>query len=298
MYRVCLIGLGDVGFGYLHQQNSENITHFEAINSNPNMELICGVDPIKPKNWPNYIPHFRSINEIETECNVIVVASPTKTHLKVIDEICGLRHLPNLVLLEKPAGYSLSEVFKIMELSKKYNLPILVNFFRDCSTEAISRLLGEDEVKSIQINFSGTLLNIGYHFLQFSKNIIDKKLKLTRTIELNNHKIYCCKVGEAELIAIERKLASVPENNITFYTKNSKIVYDNENNQILKYNSSKNGIFVEEEIYSVQKITAANLDKGFTFVYSEMVNVLQGLNTKLPSIFDIAGLRKEFEYES
>ena len=298
MYRVCLIGLGDVGIGYLHQQNSESITHFEAINLNPNMRLICGVDPIKPKNWPNTIPHFRSVSEIDYECEVIVVASSTKTHLQVLNDISGLRHLPNLVLLEKPAGYNLSEVSKITELSKIHNFPILVNFFRDCSTEAILELLDKDKITSIQINFTGTLLNIGYHFLQFSKTIIDKELKLISTTQFSDYIIYCCMVGEIELIAIERKTAHVPENNITFYTEKSKVVYDNENNQILKYNHSNNGIYVEEEIYSIQKITTANLDKGFTYVYSEMTKVLQGLNTRLPSIFDIEGLRKEFEYES
>ena len=45
------------------------------------MRLICGVDPIKPK--IGQIP-FRilGVYEIDYECNVIVVTSPTKTHLK------------------------------------------------------------------------------------------------------------------------------------------------------------------------------------------------------------------------
>ena len=161
MFKVGLVGLGAVGFKYQHGKKAKNLTHFDAIQSNPNYQLICGIDPVKPDHWPKSISYANKINGIKTNCDIYVVSSPTNTHADVVHDLCNLRSSPKLILLEKPAGLSLSDVRKIKELSDHKRIPILVNFFRDCAMERIKETINTDEIKTVKINFTGTLLNVG-----------------------------------------------------------------------------------------------------------------------------------------
>ena len=172
-----------------------------------------------------------------------------------------------------------------------------MNFFRDCAIERIKKSLETHKVTTVKINFTGTLLNTGYHFLNFTKTIMCDELKFFNVIKFNDKIIYCCKVGLTDVIAFERNKAFVPENNITFYTEKTKIVYDNEKNQVQYFSLSRNEVYVEEEIYCLQKIETAALEKGFSFVYEDIAQVLKGKASKLPNVSDVLKLREEFEHE-
>ena len=56
-------------------------------------------------------------------------------------------------------------------------------------------------------------------------------------------------------------------------------------------------MYVEEEIYCLQKIETAALEKGFSFVYEDIAQVLKGKASKLPNVSDVLKLREEFEHE-
>ena len=104
MFKVGLVGLGAVGFKYQHGKKAKNLTHFDAIHSNPNFKLICGIDPVKPVTWPRSISYASNLRDIKIDSDIVVVASPTDTHADVVEDICNLKNLPKLILLEKLAG--------------------------------------------------------------------------------------------------------------------------------------------------------------------------------------------------
>ena len=297
MYKIGLIGLGSVGFSYQNGQSAENLTHFEAINSNPNLELVCGVDPYRPSDWPNSISYFSDINNINMACDLFIIASPTPTHVDIVKKICNLKHPPKLLLLEKPAGKSLSDIIKINQISQNANIPIFVNFFRDCMVEDIHNFLPVEKVKYIKVNYTGTLLNSGYHFLHFVKKIMKDQIKILNITSYNDDTVYFCKIGSVDLIAFEQKNKNIPENDITFYLENSKIFYDNEKNSINFFEIKKNMIYIEEDNYSIEKTMSASLNQGFSLVYEEIVKALQGHPCKLPNIAEINRFREGFEYE-
>lgn len=296
MYKVGLIGLGAVGFYYQNGREAENLTHFNSINSNPNLELVCGIDLKRPPNWPHSIDYFSDIADINIKCDLVIIASPTHTHVNIVEKICTSDYPPKLLLLEKPAGKTVSDIAKINQISRSSNIPIFVNFFRDCFVEDMRKIVPYEKVTLIKINFTGTLLNTGYHFLHFAKMIMRDQLKVLNTIRCRGNIVYFCKLGTVDLIAFERGNTKVPENTITFYTETTKVLYDNENNTINFFGITKNTIYAEEDIYSIEKIMSASLDQGFGLVYEDIVKALRGQPCKLPSVADVECFRREFEY--
>ena len=298
MYKVGLIGLGDVGFGYSHGQGAKNLTHFSAIISHPNLKLLYGVDPVRPCNWPSSINFFPDIDDIDVVCDIAVIASPTHSHLSVTERICTLKNPPKLLLLEKPAGASLSDLSKISQISVNTKVPIFVNFFRDCLAENISNLLSNKRVTHIHINFTGTLLNTGYHFLHFVQKILGGQIQLSDKSFFGDHSIYFCNIKSVKVIVFENKAASIPENTITFFGEKSKVLYDNENNKIKSFGVIKNKIYASEDIFVVEETKGASLDNGFKFVYEEIINAIEGRPCKLPSIVEVESFRRVFEHDN
>ncbi len=295
MYKVGLIGLGNVGFRYLSADGVTNLTHFEAIESNPDLHLLYGVDHVRPTNWPKSRKYFQDTKDINLRSDLVVIASPTHTHLRILEEVCNSDISPRCVLLEKPAGNSLSEISKIREISEITGIPVYVNFFRDCDIDIILGLLKCEKVTHVEIKYTGTLLNIGYHFLHFVESILGVQISLINKQEFKDYTVYFCELDKADLLAFERRNTKIPENEVTFYTKSTKIVYDNENNIIKTYTIKSNNIYVDEKIFTLETTKSASLHKGFIKVYTEMVSVLCGRTSKLPSVYDIENFRGEFE---
>ena len=295
MYKVGLIGLGNVGFRYLSADGVTDLTHFEAIASNPDLHLIYGVDPVRPANWPKSKKYFSEVKNIDVSCDLAVIACPTQTHLRIFEELCDSNTPPRSVLLEKPAGDSLSTISKIREISEVNSIPVYVNFFRDCDIDIIQNILKHETVTHVEIRYTGTLLNIGYHFLHFVKSILDEKIRLIKKENFYEYTIYFCELSGVDLIAVERKNVRIPENQIIFYTKNSKIIYDNENNVIKTFNIKSSNIYVDEDIFHFETVKSANLHKGFMIVYRELVSALCGHTCRLPTVADIENFREEFE---
>ena len=122
-FNVILFGLGKIGYSYDADSSNNNVvlTHFKAINKSPSFRLLAIVEADAKKYQKidkKFEPLiFADVNQIQSnkEIDLVVIATPTETHLKVVREALKLR--PKAILLEKPVSNSLVDAIKILELS-------------------------------------------------------------------------------------------------------------------------------------------------------------------------------------
>lgn len=172
---VALIGLGGIGMLYDLKLPNSVLSHARAFSKHPDFKLIGAVDPeeaLREKFSENYNAlAFSTIVEllVHYSPDVVVVASPTHTHLTIIDEL--LQHFkPQLILCEKPLAYCADDAQAIVKLCHVNGVKLFVNYMRRADPGVIDvkrRLLSGDialPFKAI-IWYSKGLLHNGSHFL-------------------------------------------------------------------------------------------------------------------------------------
>ncbi|OGC76240.1 hypothetical protein A2619_02180 [candidate division WWE3 bacterium RIFOXYD1_FULL_39_9] len=161
-FTVGLIGAGSIGGLKLDHLDSPNtefpLTHAHAVYSDPNFELtwVRDVDEVKAERAADKWNCKIALGFHETIADVIVIASPTSTHLAMIEEIsrqhAGPNTLPKVIILEKPAGQNIYEATRIDWLCRESNIQVIVNYGRRFSQYiryAIEHIQKENDIQSI-----------------------------------------------------------------------------------------------------------------------------------------------------
>lgn len=177
MYSVLLVGLGNIGAGYDIENTSPShvLSHAKAFIQHPKFKVIGGVDQcfqarLRFEAHFN-IPCFKGITEAREVCNpdLIVVASPTDTHLKIIRHVFKI-FTPKAILCEKPMGRDLIQAQEIVNLCERYECRLYVNFFRASEPGVIElqKRISDGEiqcpVKGV-VWYSKGIVNSGSHFI-------------------------------------------------------------------------------------------------------------------------------------
>lgn len=176
-FSCVIIGLGNIGLNYDIQKNHNQYiqTHSRAFFLNSGFDLQGGVD-IKSKARNTFTKNYnvKSYNTIEEALNeikpdLVVLSVPTSSQLKVIKEI--LKFLtPKAILCEKPMGVNLQEGMKILDICKKNNVNLYVNYIRRCLPESkkikrqIDKRIIKVPIKSI-VWYSKGISHNGSHFI-------------------------------------------------------------------------------------------------------------------------------------
>ena len=155
IWKVLLIGLGDIGFKYDLDEPEDVIqTHARAFSLHEKFTLVGGVDPNK-KNRDHFqkiydVCTFETISEAfeKSASDVVVIASPTKFHFENLREIVS-HSKPRLILMEKPATYTMEQAQNMIEISSEYSVPILINVVRrtELSVLEIKSRIDKNEIK-------------------------------------------------------------------------------------------------------------------------------------------------------
>lgn len=137
-YTVAIIGAGSIGAlkpdKYDSPTTKNVLTHAHACYSHPMIDLKVIVDIDKEKarlaadKWGCHYRHH--VDEISNYGNIdiIIVATPTETHLKVLGPLIKLK--PKLVIAEKPFTENIKQAKAISDLYKEYQIPLAVNYSR------------------------------------------------------------------------------------------------------------------------------------------------------------------------
>ena len=176
-HTVLLIGLGGIGMLYDIKlpENKYTLSHARAFQLHPNFRLIGAVDPVISRcnqfSEKYKAPAASSVSQLflDTDPDVVIIASPTSTHMTVIKEVLQVCR-PKLILCEKPLAYSSEEANNIVKECRDKGIQLFVNYIRraDPGVIAIKHRIDSSEIcvpfKAI-IWYSKGLIHNGSHFL-------------------------------------------------------------------------------------------------------------------------------------
>jgi predicted dehydrogenase len=138
MSKKCLIiGLGQIGMGYDLDLDPARFvySHTRAFSAHQAFELSGAVDQFESQKLlferrfkkPGFLNLSEALEKIKPE--VIVVATPTSTHLTVLEKVLG-QCRPKAILCEKPLAYEPLEAIRMVALCDKAGVELFVNYMR------------------------------------------------------------------------------------------------------------------------------------------------------------------------
>lgn len=181
---VCLIGLGNVGYGkYLHKNGGKVLDHYSAIRNSQFLEIRRAIDQKIPSELASI--GKKSIAELEdNEYNLVVVASNTQNHLEIIEELMRIAHT-DVILLEKPGTSSLAEFLKLERMMKDKDSNLFVNYQRNYNPNIMEKLL-DNKLGQIQcgvVHYSNGALNNASHALAIVLKLLKDDVLVSRLNE-------------------------------------------------------------------------------------------------------------------
>ena len=127
--------------------------------------------------------------------------------------------------MEKPGGVNISETKKIIEIASNCGVPVLVNYFRDVSVENIQKDLEViGKIQKIGIEYTGTLENMGFHFLSFVRAILCGRIRVLNKYPGQLINVYQLECAEVPIVVIENAVSLPLINEIKFIGENGKVL--------------------------------------------------------------------------
>jgi predicted dehydrogenase len=177
IYRVLIIGLGQIGMGYDVNQDPRKfvLTHARAFQQHEKFQLAAAVDTdITRREAFERVYSVKAFSSIEeaaenNSIDIVVVATPTSLHLQTIETLFQYFQ-PKALVCEKPLALELYDARKIVELCAENKCQLFVNYMRraDPGVLEIKQRI-ENGVIAYPIKavvwYSKGLFNNGSHFL-------------------------------------------------------------------------------------------------------------------------------------
>lgn len=133
-YKVLIIGAGNIGAFFDNSTSKDILTHAHAFTKVKGFKLLgfLDVDYEKAKQaaaiWD--AKAFNSIEEVfeNNEVDIVSICVPDEYHFDIVKKV--LVYEPRLLFLEKPLAKTIDEADKILSLSQKKDIPVLINYSR------------------------------------------------------------------------------------------------------------------------------------------------------------------------
>ncbi len=302
IYNVLIIGAGKIG-AFFDAPDSENIlTHAHAFSTHQKFNLIGFVDKdfqasSKAAQLWN-CKAFKSIQDafLKNKIDVVVVAVPDEYHYQVLKG--ALNYKVKLIFAEKPLTKTLKQAEEIIDLSKKKEIPILVNYSRRFVPEFI-------ELKNkIQKNELGSFVGgcgyCGKGFLHNGSHLIDLLNCFSLSIENVDvvSKMYDFFDDDSTISAVLKL-----KNNTTFFLQGVNcslytifeldLFFEKARIRIVDSGFSIEYFFVKESVVfkgyknlSLQCKVQTKLDKSLLFAIQNIADFLDGKTELLCSVQD------------
>jgi predicted dehydrogenase len=271
MIKVLIIGLGKIGLLYNIKKNKlSQSTHCGFLYKKKNFKIVGAVEKKKKlinifKNYFN-CESFNSIKEAikKTDPNLVIIATPTNTHLKVYKEVIS-NNTKNtqVILFEKPVGKNFEEIKKIKKILKKKKLKIFVNYSRDYEKSFIrfSKFFQKSGFCNAEVSYNGEFINNASHFISLFVKFFGKVKKIESLKKRGRNSDYYINF----ILYFKNCLLNLKKNNIK--TSHSfKIKCDN--GDLLEYsNKSKYFYFNKSKIFKNQTNT---IKRDHSYIYEEI----------------------------
>ena len=174
--KALIIGLGNIGFNYDIKKKYLIHSHAKALMLNNKFALIGAVEKKykirKIFETKFNLPTYDSIKKAFSALNpsLVIISSPTNTHLKVFEEIVKIQKKKKFVkniVIEKPVGVNFYQTNKIFKLAKKNKIKIFVNYIRQYQKDLLS-LFNFVKIKNFrysEVYYNRGLRNNASHFI-------------------------------------------------------------------------------------------------------------------------------------
>ena len=234
---VLIIGLGNIAYKYdLNLKKSYVLTHLRAFEQHKGFNVIGVVDnsleAIKNFSIKFNYRTFLSIKDALKTLNpdLVVISSPMNTHLKVVNEIFNLSS-PKYLVCEKPLADSYDNSQKLIQICKKFNCQLFINYQRNSSitTDLIKEKILTNYFEppyKIVMWYSKGLVNTASHFITLFNLFFGK----VQNIKIINSKIseFYFKLDYNDCEAFFMPVSSdFFYNSFEMVCKNGKLVYEN-----------------------------------------------------------------------
>lgn len=287
-----VVGLGSIGMLYDYDLSKDYIlSHCRAFSIHKDFILSGAVDKDKKRQSlfkTNYSGNvFSSIKQAskQLEPDIVVVSTPSGTHLEVVNEI--IKYLnPSLIVCEKPLDFDIKDAKCIVERCAEKNIELFVNYIRrsDISTQKIKKMFEAEEITSpVRANvwYSKGLLNNGSHFI----NLLEYWLgKVTSVPYSKKYEIFSSADSNADFIlefengivffqySIE---SSESYNSIELFSNNGRLHYANGGEYISWQNIEIDSLLSDSfKLSNTQKIIESDMKKYQLNVVNELSNFL------------------------
>ena len=176
---VALIGLGSIGYQLgLNSKNKPNLlTHYGNLIQSNTFQLVAGID----SDWNSGekfteqtgLKNYRSIEQLDKDVDLIVVATSTESHCGLIRKVVNLLN-PSYIICEKPLGLNYSEAQAIVNEIDQSDTRLFVPYFRRYMPKfiEIKEKISQEyfgKVDAVIIQYGQGLLTNGSHFI----NLVD-----------------------------------------------------------------------------------------------------------------------------
>lgn len=174
-FQVALVGLGNVGYGnYLSKKSEQILDHFSAIEKQSDLELVICVDQVKPNSIS--VPFINNINDMSSvDLDLLVVATPTDTHLEVIKQFM-YKNNTKMLLVEKPCSISINQIRELVDLfAERSETQVFINYHRNYNRKFRDSYSNErlGSLQSGVVHYSNGAVNNASHALALILPILE-----------------------------------------------------------------------------------------------------------------------------
>ena len=196
MFTACVVGCGRAGFTYdLDPKRKKTYTHFSMYSKSEKIEKVIAIDTNKKtlKKVKSLYPDtscYTSLKKAldEEKIDIVSICTPSNLRYDLIEMV--VKSGVKAIFCEKPISISIEEGQKIIDLCKKNNVLLTINYFRrwDQFHIDIADFLKENrlgEIKNITLKYTNGVVNTGSHAFDLINMLFGK----ITSIEANRVKI-------------------------------------------------------------------------------------------------------------
>jgi len=276
MYSLSIIGGGMISCGYDSPSSKEILTHLHAslVHKQIKLDAVVEIDinqkkKIKEK-WGEEIEIFSNLETLfkNYKSDILVVATPTSTHLQVIKDIFT-NYEPKLILCEKPVVQNIMEFIELKSLESTKSTKLLTNYIRrfDPSLNELVRIIknSTSRINHFYGTFTKDFLHNGSHMIDLIHMLIGQ----IDYIQVLNQEIIDNELFGQFLIKTEKANGVISNINdsslslfeLTIYTDKAKVEIIGANQDIRIHYINESTEFNGYKSFLIEKKLQKTLDK-------------------------------------
>jgi len=276
MYTITIIGGGAISTGYDSPKDKNILTHIHGSSVHPDIKLdaIVEIDILQQSHirdkWGEDFELFFNVEEAlkKYKSDIVVVATPTSTHLNIIKEIYKI-YEPKLILCEKPVVMTINELNELEIIQNNKSTKILTNYIRrfDPSINDMKRFIDThiDEIHHFYGTFTKGFLHNGSHMIDLIYMLIGD----ITDIDVLDKKVVDGDIFGKFIIKTDSSLgviSNIDDNNLSLfefsiYTDEAKIEIRGANQDSYICNIKKSDTFSDYYSFSEEKKLSKTLNK-------------------------------------